>query len=191
MLINSNDIKTTKKYIEVMQAFIDGKEIEYKRINRTNGSEIWKTASTPVWDFANYTYRIKPSGPEYVYPIYKRLKEGPETVVKFTSLDTGIYISTRKNIIYRPSNPALNMAPHTDSVWEDCTISIDAEKIILEQSNTEELFEVMVYCDIMKEFMIKQVIYSNEEIEFYNAIKTGRSFIIDKDTKKIIKVNNN
>ena len=44
-----------------MQAFIDGKEIEYDRINRTNVSEIWKTASTPMWDFANYTYRIKPS----------------------------------------------------------------------------------------------------------------------------------
>ena len=39
--------------------------------------------------------------------------------------------------------------------------------------------------------MIKQVIYSNEDVEFYNAIKTGRSFIIDKDTKKLIKVNNN
>ena len=191
MLINSNDIKTTKKHIEVMQAFIDGKEIEYERINRTNVSEIWKTASTPMWNFTNYKYRIKQSKPEYVYPIYKRLKEAPETVVKFTSLDSGIYVSTHKNSIYRQGHPALNMAPHTDSAWEDCTASIDAEKAILVKSNTEELFEVMVYCDIMKEFMIKQVIYSNEEIEFYNAIKTGRSFIIDKDTKQIIKVNYN
>lgn len=155
-----------------------------------------KTSSFNVGDYNNNLVEHtdnefwKDYIPEYAYPIYKRVKSTPETVVKFTSLDAGIYVSTHDKSIYRPGHPALNMAPHTDSSWEDYTVSIDEEKIILEQSNTEELFEVMVYCDIMKEFMIKQVIYSNEELEFYNAIKTGRSFIIDKDTNQIIKVVN-
>ena len=187
MLINSDDIIKTKEHLEVMQAFIDGKEIEVKK---DSYKEIWTQTTTPIWDFVNYAYRIKHLEPAYAYPIYKRLKEIPETVVKFTSLDSGIYVSTHKNSIYRPGHAALHMAPHTASSWEDCTVSEDAEEIILGKSNTEELFEVMVWCDIMKEFSIKQVIYSDEDLEFYSATKTGRSFIIDKDTKKIIKVIN-
>ena len=286
MLINSNDIKTAKKHIDVMQAFIDGKEIEYERINRTNVSEIWKDCTAPIWDFTNYTYRIKQSDkknvkhftsplhshsdsfwenskpiekthnvpffhsimadqfvelgielpdymvkqlspekldyltkkserlrketgypkfdesimedtvvkssePEYVYPIYKRLKETPETIVKFTGLDSGIYVSTHNKSIYRPGYPALNMAPHTDSSWEDCTVSEDAEKIILNKTTTIELFEVMVYCDITEEYSIRKSLYSNEELEYLKHYqKTGRSFIIDKDTRQIIKVVN-
>jgi hypothetical protein len=58
MLINSEDIKTTKEQIEVMQAFIDGKEIEYKE--KFENNEYEKTYC-PTWDFANYQYRIKPS----------------------------------------------------------------------------------------------------------------------------------
>ena len=111
MLRNSEDIKTTKEYLEVMEAFIDGKEIEFKQDSYKG---IWKQTATPVWDFVNYEYRIKPSEPEYVYPIYKRLKATPETIVKFTSIDSGIYVSTHKNSIYKQGHPALNMATHTD-----------------------------------------------------------------------------
>ena len=188
MLINSDDIKTTKEKIEVMEAFINGKEIEFKQDSYKG---IWRQATTPIWDFCEYKYRIKPSEPEYVYPIYKRLKNQKETIVEFTGLDSGIYISTHKNSIYRPGYPALNMAQHTDSSWEDYTVSIDAEKIILGQSNTKELFEVMVYCDIIEEYSIKKSLYSNEELEYVKHYqKTGRSFIIDKDTRQIIKVVN-
>ena len=283
MLINSDDIKQTKQYIEVMQAFIDGKEIEFKQDSYKG---IWKDCTTPIWDFREYKYRIKhldkkryknftrepyihsdsfwenskpiekthnvpffhsimadqfvelgielpdyivkqlspekldyltrkaerlrketgypkfdesimedtvvkQSEPEYTYPIYKRLKETPETIVEFTGLDSGIYVSTHDKSIYRPGYPALNMAPHTDSSWEDYTVSIDAEKIILGQSTTEELFEVMVYCDIVEEYSIRKSLYSNEELEYLkHHQKTGRSFILDKDTKQIIKVVN-
>ena len=188
MLINSNDIKIAKEHIDVMQAFIDGKEIEFKQIFQ---NDHYRKVSTPDWDFVNYAYRIKPSEPEYNYPIYKRLKETPETIVKFTSLDSGIYLSTHKNSIYRPGHHALNMAPHTDSSWEDCTVSIDAEKIILGQSTTEELFEVISYCDITDEYSIRKSLYSNEELEYVKHYqKTGKSFIIDKDTRKLIKVIN-
>ena len=216
MLINSDDIKTTKKHIEVMQAFIDGKEIEYERINRTNVSEIWKTASTPMWDFANYTYRIKPSDKknstkftnqlhshsdsfwENSEPIEKTNNvpyfhsimedqfvelgiELPDYMVKQLSPEKLDYLAKKAERLRKETG----YPKFDESIMEESTIKPSEPG----DANTEELFEVMVYCDIMKEFMIKQVIYSNEELEFYNAIKTGRSFIIDKDTKKIIKVN--
>ena len=58
MLINSDDIKQTKQHIDVMQAFIDGKEIEFKKDSYKG---IWKQTTAPTWDFTSYKYRIKPS----------------------------------------------------------------------------------------------------------------------------------
>ena len=188
MLINSDDIKTTKEHIEVMQAFINGKEIEFKQDSHKG---IWKQTTTPTWDFCKYKYRIKPSEPEYVYPIYKRLKETPKTIVKFTSIDSGIYISTKAQSIYKPGDAAKYMRPHTSCSWEDYTVSEDAEKIILNKTTTIELFEVIYYCDGTEEYSIKGSLYSNEDlISKKHLQKTGRSFIIDKDTRQIIKVIN-
>ena len=133
----------------------------------------------------------RPSEPEYVYPIYKRLKATPETIVKFTSIDEGIYIGTEAQSIYKPGDAAKYMSPHTSCSWEDYTVSEDAEKIILGKTTTIELFEVMVYCGITEEYSIKKSLYSNEELkQLQHLQKTGRSFIIDKDTRQIIKVVN-
>jgi hypothetical protein len=49
----------TKEKIEIMQAHLDGKEIEYKDPN-----DGWKITSNPVWNFRAYEYRIKKE-PEY------------------------------------------------------------------------------------------------------------------------------
>ena len=188
MLINSNDIKTTKELLEVMQAFVDGKEIEFK-LDSYKGK--WKLTTSPIWNFTEYRYRIKKSEPEYAYPIYKRLKTTPETIVKFTSIDEGIYIGTEAQSIYKPGDAAKYMSPHTSCSWEDYTVSEDAEKIILGKTTTIELFEVMVYCGITEEYSIKKSLYSNEELkQLQHLQKTGRSFIIDKDTRQIIKVVN-
>ena len=192
MLINSDDIKTAKEHIEVMQAFINGKEIEFK-LKQDSYKGIWKQTITPIWDFCEYKYRIKPSEQEvFIYPIYKRLKATPERIVKFTSIDSGIYIGTEAQSIYKPGDAAKYMRPHTSCSWEDYTVSEDAEKIILNKPTTIELFEVMVYCDIVEEYSIKKSLYSNEDLEeLQHYQKTGRSFIIDKDTRQIIKVNHN
>ena len=120
MLISSDDIKTAKEHLEVIQAFIDGKEIEFKPDSYKG---IWTQTTTPTWDFCKYKYRIKPSEPEDV--------------------------------------------------------------------NTEELFEVICYCEFMKEFEFVKQLYKDEDLENKKHLqKTGRSFVIDKDTKKIIKVIN-
>ena len=218
MLINSNDIKATKKHIEVMQAFLDGKEIEYERINRTNVSEIWKDCTSPIWDFENFIYRIKPSDKKNVkyfksplhshsdsfwensepiekthnVPFFHSIMadqfvelgiELPDYMVKQLSPAKLDYLTKKAERLRKETG-----YPKFDESIMEYTENKPSEP---EDRNTIELFEVMIYCNIMKEFMIKQVIYSNEDVEFYNAIKTGRSFIIDKDTKKIIKVNNN
>ena len=41
--------------IEVMQAFVDGKEIEYEA-----GKGRWQPASTPAWHWGDTDYRVKP-----------------------------------------------------------------------------------------------------------------------------------
>ena len=200
MLINSNDIKIAKEHIEVIQAFIDGREIEFKPDSYKG---IWKQITTPIWDFNNYEYRIKPSEPEYVYPIYKRLKNQKETIVKFTSIDSGIYIGTEAQSIYKPGDAAKYMRPHTSCSWEDYELIEEWEdyefieeeerevSTIISKPTTIELFEVMVYCDITEEYSIKKSLYSNEDLEeLQHYQKTGRSFIIGKDTRQIIKVIN-
>ena len=133
--------------------------------------------------FDKYEYRIKPSEPVYVYPIYKRLKKRPEMIIKFTSINAGIYISTHKNSIYKKYEKATALTPHTEEDWEDCDASIN--------ENTIELFEVIYYCDILKEFeFVKQLYLDEDLINKRHLQKTGRSFIIDKETRQIIKVVN-
>jgi len=48
-------MKTTKEMIEVMQAFVDGKKIEFRI-----GQGLWFDADSPNWDWISSDYRIKP-----------------------------------------------------------------------------------------------------------------------------------
>lgn len=50
---------TTKELIEVMQAYEDGKCIEY-RLKNPKEDEPWVLISTPSWDWTTFNYRIKP-----------------------------------------------------------------------------------------------------------------------------------
>lgn len=52
---------TVPEMIEVLQAFQQEKIIEW----RYKSSTEWKEATTPVWDFKLYEYRIKPEPREY------------------------------------------------------------------------------------------------------------------------------
>lgn len=56
-------MKTTKEMIAVMQAFADGKEIEFYPNFYTN--KIWKDTSNPTWEWHQFDYRVK-KAPEYV-----------------------------------------------------------------------------------------------------------------------------
>lgn len=48
-------MKTTKEMIEVMQAYLKGEKIEYRY-----GPTDWLECRTPIWDWTQCDYRVKP-----------------------------------------------------------------------------------------------------------------------------------
>ena len=54
----------TKEAIRVMQAYLDGKEVQY-RIKKCDSRSVlkpdWCDIDAPCWDFDGYEYRIKPT----------------------------------------------------------------------------------------------------------------------------------
>lgn len=59
-------MKTTQEMIAVMQAYVDGKEIELAPNCYAN--KTWKDTSNPRWDWYQFDYRVKeePKQPEYI-----------------------------------------------------------------------------------------------------------------------------
>jgi len=62
-------LEATKHAIEVMQAYVDGKEVECLA-RRVSGDE-WEKVVSPAWNWIRYDYRIKPEPREYYLNIYK------------------------------------------------------------------------------------------------------------------------
>lgn len=54
-------MKTTAEMIAVMQAYVDGKEIEY----RCGDYQTWRKTIDPLWDWYKTDYRVK-TEPEYI-----------------------------------------------------------------------------------------------------------------------------
>jgi len=50
------NIEQTKEAIRVMQAYVDGNEVEFKW-----GSMDWNSTDKPEWNWSAYDYRIKPT----------------------------------------------------------------------------------------------------------------------------------
>ncbi|MDI9409365.1 MAG: hypothetical protein QM523_09000 [Candidatus Pacebacteria bacterium] len=50
------NIEQTIEAIRVMQAYVDGKEVQYEVPNKE-----WITTDQPAWNFISYNYRIKPT----------------------------------------------------------------------------------------------------------------------------------
>ena len=51
------NIEQTKEAIKVMQAFVDGKEVQARHV----GLERWDTIISPKWNLEDCEYRIKPT----------------------------------------------------------------------------------------------------------------------------------
>lgn len=65
-----------KEFIEIMQAYVDGKEIEYRA---KNGE--WFVIENPVWNFneVEYRVRVKPKEkPKEKIPLYQALFKNGE-----------------------------------------------------------------------------------------------------------------
>ena len=62
--MNNTPIELTIERIKVMQAFVDGAEIQECR----RDNDKWNTVSPPHWNWVDYTYRIKPL--KKIVPLY-------------------------------------------------------------------------------------------------------------------------
>lgn len=49
--------RDTEIMIEAMQAFVNGRPIEFRR----GGAKNWEPCPAPVWDWMNFVYRAKPT----------------------------------------------------------------------------------------------------------------------------------
>lgn len=51
----------TKEMIDVMQAYLNGKEIEYcNRLWDTSDDDLWTETDSPSWNWSAYEFRVKP-----------------------------------------------------------------------------------------------------------------------------------
>ena len=56
---------TTQEMIAVMQAAVEGKEIESKSLNEGE----WKVNPYPMWKWSDFDYRVKPTTPRRVFTL--------------------------------------------------------------------------------------------------------------------------
>lgn len=88
--------RATETMIEVMQAFVNGRPIEYRK----GGAKNWEPCPAPVWDWRNYIYRAKPLSPDYIdwSPIAPRFE--------FCARDADgyVYVFTEKPYIINPES---------------------------------------------------------------------------------------
>lgn len=91
------NIDETKKAIEVMQAYVDGAEIETQPQNKD--VEDWVTLTTvkPSWNWKTEDYRIKPKPREFW--LYPHFRNGDSFRLGFKQDD----IFTFHNV--KPTNP--------------------------------------------------------------------------------------
>lgn len=90
---------TTKEKIAIMQAFEDGKEIEY----RDNTKNDWLDAKSPLWDWIDYDYRIKPQKPQKPF-IFEWLCSATEpTPTLFKAKWIGVDIDQKTICVYLPT----------------------------------------------------------------------------------------
>ena len=56
----------TRDKIEIMQAFVDGKPVEFRDKSRIGD---WQRCVDPTWDWWNYNYRVEDSFISYIEDI--------------------------------------------------------------------------------------------------------------------------
>ena len=89
---------TTKEKIEVMQAYLDGKQIQSKakrpRYRVEGGWADWTSHKQPVWDFWSCEYRIKPE-PRIPIEEWRIVYEAGDSTGPFGShIDAEAYLLT-------------------------------------------------------------------------------------------------
>lgn len=75
-------IEDTKAKIAVMQAFVDGRDIDY--IRKNDESDSWDPCREPSWHWTQFDYRVAPPKPREVFVAFTALGH-PVTVSKIAS----------------------------------------------------------------------------------------------------------
>lgn len=79
---------TPDEILAVVQAFKDGKQIQFKDANN-----VWMVSVSPNWDFPRICYRVKPSEPK---------------VIKYLCYEDGNgYLIFKRGDIHQPSLPRI------------------------------------------------------------------------------------
>ena len=81
-------IEETKEAIRVMQAFVDGKGVEYQISDGT-----WLNALTPSWNWASTRYRIKPTPVRCAKELERELNAANERIKRLE--EAGDFIVSR------------------------------------------------------------------------------------------------
>lgn len=94
------NIDTTLEYTKVMNAYIIGKTIQ-KRTKTLVDEEIqygeWEDDPSPLWDFADYDYRIKPD--EDIWEGYEPFSNRDELMAKLK--EKGNFVLEMNTMIYQ------------------------------------------------------------------------------------------
>ena len=104
-------MKTTKEKIEVMQAYEIGEKIEVRYLY--DHKDYWIACGTPIWDWNNFDYRIKPKKiyvpfdtPEEFLTAYRKHgefienKESGEKMNAYVDKNGIVILSTALNCTY-------------------------------------------------------------------------------------------
>ena len=112
----------TKKCIEVMQAYVDGEEIENRWKGENEGD--WKSTETPNWFWNTHDYRIKPQ-PRKVTQIQAKIIFQKQPIAMLSSRTGEISFIPRCDISYRHKKTHLFFNPETME-WEDWDANADS-----------------------------------------------------------------
>lgn len=116
---------TTEQKIAVMQAYVDGKQIQQQRINQNNA---WKNCVIePFWDWYNIDYRVKPEQKLHPYNSTEEFAEamkehGPMLIEKSSSCYFMVSITHRHGRVILPHGISKTFQEMFDEfVWQDGT----------------------------------------------------------------------
>ena len=122
-------MKTLEEKIEVMQAALAGKEIEYFGSTKT-----WIIATCPCWDWEDFDYRIKPENKQVPYDfsdaeslIGRKCKTKSSKYLGIIVWVDGYGVHFEgRNFDYDSFSKLLEIWNNTLNRWESCTKTVKA-----------------------------------------------------------------
>ena len=117
-------MKTLEEKIKIMQAALDGKQIEI-----TNGQDPWEKIISPDWNWTNFDYRIKPENKQVPFDFSdEEILFGRKVKNKVnvgTSLIYSVYhnsvICFGRSVSYDELFQNFEIWSNTLNRWESCT----------------------------------------------------------------------